>query len=158
MPGTGVTGSSPSSGSGIWAVCSACARLLKLCSCSSATSCTVKQISHFSQHWAVPFFLTMVHFPNGVLCHLCLCAESGVQTNRGLVLYHCHNPPSARPWSNPCLHYAVLSTWSAVKLDNMGCVQSADSTVCQGKSLWLLSLGSKETEEERPNYKNKILV
>lgn len=109
-------------------------------------------VSQFSQHWAVPFLLTVVHFPKGVLCHLCRCADKQV-------LYHCHYLPSAWPWGSPCLHYAVLSTWrSAVKLDSMGCAQSADSTVCQGKSLWPLSLGSNETVEERLNYKNEILV
>lgn len=89
--------------------------------------------------------------------HCATCA--GVQTNRGLVLYHCHNTPSAQLWGSPCLLCAVLSTWrSAVKLDSMGQAQSAGSTVCQGKNLWLFSLGSNETEEERPNYKNEILV
>lgn len=133
-------------------VCSVCARLLKLCSCSRATSCTVKQISQFSQHWAVPFLLSVVHFSKGALCHLCRCADKQV-------LYHCHDPLSAQPWGNPCLHYAVLSTWrSAVKLDSMGHAQSADSIVCQRKSLWSLSLGSNETVKKRLNYKNEILV
>lgn len=40
----------------------------------------------------------------------------------------------------------------------MGHAQSAGSTVCQGKSLWLLSLGSNETEEERLTYRNEVLV
>lgn len=150
----GLVWQDPAPRSGIWAVCSACARLLQLCNCSRAASSTVKQISHLSQHWDVPFLLT-VHISQKEHCATC----AGVQTNRGLVLYHCHNLPSAQPWGSPCLLCAVLSAWSsAVKLDSMGHAQSAGSTVCQGKSLWLLSLGSNETEDERPHYKNEILA
>lgn len=76
----------PRQGPGVWAVCSACARLLKLCSCSRATSCTVQQISQFSQHWAVPFLLTVVHSQIQP-CATCVRVQRVVcrQTGSGLV-------------------------------------------------------------------------